>query len=90
MADTAAKSKDQATAPLHSWPDDVYRILKEAGVKVLPREKGTDKTIDWKAVLTKIKGKKPDVVFYGGMDATGGPLLKQARAFGMAVGGHHG
>lgn len=33
MADTAAKTKDQATAPLPSWPDDVYRILKEAGVK---------------------------------------------------------
>ncbi|MCZ7654996.1 MAG: branched-chain amino acid ABC transporter substrate-binding protein [Rhodocyclaceae bacterium] len=59
--------------------NEVEKKLKAAGVKVLPREKGTDKTIDWKAVLTKIKGKKPDVVFYGGMDATGGPLLKQAR-----------
>jgi branched-chain amino acid transport system substrate-binding protein len=52
---------------------------------VLPREKGTDKTVDWKAVLTKIKGKKPDAVFYGGMDATGGPLLKQARELKMTA-----
>ena len=30
-----------------------------------------------------MKGIKPDAVFYGGMDATGGPLLKQARELGI-------
>ena len=44
---------------------------------------GTDKTTDWKAVLTKIRGQKPDAVFYGGMDATGGPLIKQGRELGI-------
>ena len=70
---------DDATAYGEGLANEVEKALKAAGVKVLPREKGTDKTADWKAVLTKIKGKKPDVIFYGGMDATGGPLLKQAR-----------
>ncbi len=70
---------DDATAYGEGLANEVEKTLKAAGVRVLPREKGTDKTVDWKAVLTKIKGKKPDVVFYGGMDATGGPLLKQAR-----------
>lgn len=70
---------DDATAYGEGLANEVEKTLKAAGVTVLPREKGTDKTADWKAVLTKIKGKKPDVVFYGGMDATGGPLLKQAR-----------
>jgi branched-chain amino acid transport system substrate-binding protein len=70
---------DDATAYGEGLANEVEKTLKAAGVTVLPREKGTDKTVDWKAVLTKIKGKKPDVVFYGGMDATGGPLLKQAR-----------
>jgi len=36
-------------------------------------------------VLTKVKGKKPDAVFYGGMDATGGPLIKQARELKMTA-----
>src|SRR5207247_1937198 len=27
--------------------------------------------------------KDPDVIFYGGMDATGGPMLKQARELGI-------
>jgi branched-chain amino acid transport system substrate-binding protein len=34
-------------------------------------------------VLTKLKGRSPDAVFYGGMDATGGPLLKQGRELGI-------
>ena len=55
----------------------------KAKINVLPREKGTDKTTDWKAVLTKLRGRNPDAVFYGGMDATGGPLLKQGRELGI-------
>ena len=70
---------DDATAYGEGLANEVEKTLKAAGVKVLPREKGTDKTSDWKAVLTKLKGRRPDAVFYGGMDATGGPLLKQAR-----------
>ena len=74
---------DDATAYGEGLANEVEKTLKAAGVKVLPREKGTDKTVDWKAVLTKVKGKKPDAVFYGGMGATGGPLLKQARELGI-------
>ena len=52
-------------------------------MQIVAREKTTDKATDFKAILTKIKGKDPDVVFYGGMDATGGPMLKQARELGI-------
>ncbi|HEY5636034.1 MAG TPA: branched-chain amino acid ABC transporter substrate-binding protein [Burkholderiales bacterium] len=74
---------DDATAYGEGIANEVEKTLKAAGVTVLPREKGTDKTTDWKAVLTKLKGKKPDAVFYGGMDATGGPLMKQGRELGI-------
>lgn len=76
---------DDATPYGEGLANEVEKTLKAAGVKVLPREKGTDKTTDWKAILTKLKGKKPDAVFYGGMDATGGPLLKQARELKIDV-----
>src|SRR2546422_5718305 len=66
--------------------NEVEKTLKAANIKVLPREKGTDKTTDWKAVLTKLRGRRPDAVFYGGMDATGGPLLKQGRELGIKAG----
>jgi len=74
---------DDATAYGEGLANQVEKTLVAAGVKVLPREKGTDKTTDWKAVLTKVKGAGPDAVFYGGMDATGGPLLRQGRELGI-------
>ena len=74
---------DDATSYGEGLADQVEKTLTAAGVKVLPREKGTDKTSDWKAVLTKVKGGNPDAIFYGGMDATGGPLLRQGRELGI-------
>jgi branched-chain amino acid transport system substrate-binding protein len=76
---------DDATAYGEGLANEVEKSLKAANIKVLPREKGTDKTTDWdwKAILTKLKGRNPDAVFYGGMDATGGPLLKQGRELGL-------
>jgi branched-chain amino acid transport system substrate-binding protein len=74
---------DDATAYGEGIANEVEKTLKAAKINVLPREKGTDKTTDWKAILTKLRGRKPDAVFYGGMDATGGPLLKQGRELGI-------
>ena len=74
---------DDATAYGEGLANEVEKSLKAANIRVLAREKGTDKTTDWKAVLTKVKGKNADAVFYGGMDATGGPLLKQGRELGV-------
>src|SRR5437899_4536649 len=74
---------DDATAYGEGIANEVEKTLKAANIKVLPRQQGTDKTTDWKAVLTKLRGRNPDAVFYGGMDATGGPLLKQGRELGI-------
>src|SRR5258705_2390359 len=74
---------DDATAYGEGIANEVEKTLKAQKISVLPREKGTDKTTDWKAVLTKLRGRNPDAVFYGGMDATGGLLLKQARELGI-------
>ena len=73
---------DDATAYGEGIANEVEKTLKAAKINVLPREKGTDKTTDWKAILTKLRGRNPDAVFYGGMDATGG-LLKQGRELGI-------
>ena len=74
---------DDATAYGEGLANEVEKSLKAAGVQVVAHEKATDKTTDFKAILTKIKGKNPDAVFYGGMDATGGPMIKQARELGI-------
>jgi branched-chain amino acid transport system substrate-binding protein len=74
---------DDKTAYGEGIANEVDKTLKAAKVQVVGRERTTDTETDFKAILTKIKGKNPDVVFYGGMDQTGGPLLKQARELGI-------
>lgn len=74
---------DDATAYGEGLANEVEKTLKAAGVAVVAREKTNDKATDFKAILTKMKGRGPDAIFYGGMDATGGPMLKQARELGI-------
>src|SRR4029078_1856592 len=74
---------DDATAYGEGLANEVEKTLKAAGVQIVTREKTNDKATDFKAILTKIRGRNPDAVFYGGMDATGGPMLKQARELGI-------
>lgn len=74
---------DDATAYGEGLANGVEKTLKAAGIAVLPREKGTAQTRDWRAILTKLYGENPDAIFYGGMDSSAGPLIKQAREFGI-------
>ncbi len=74
---------DDATAYGEGLANEVEKALKAGGIRVLPREKGTDTTTDWKAILTKLRGKKPDAIFYGGMDSGAAPLMKQGRELGI-------
>ena len=74
---------DDRTAYGQGLADQVEAKVKALGSKVVAREYGTDKTTDWMAILTSIKAKSPDVVIYGGMDATAGPLLQQMRRLGI-------
>jgi branched-chain amino acid transport system substrate-binding protein len=74
---------DDKTAYGEGLANEVEKYLKGKKVAIVGRERTTDKETDFKAILTKIKAKNPDVVFHGGMDATGGPMLKQARELGI-------
>lgn len=40
---------------------------------------------DFKAVLTDVKGKNPELIYFGGIYPEGGLLVKQARELGMDV-----
>lgn len=74
---------DDSTQYGKGLADEFEKTVKAAGVKVVTREASNNKATDFKAILTKIKGSKPDVIMYGGMDATGGPLAKQATELGI-------
>lgn len=74
---------DDKTAYGEGLANEVEKSLRGAKVSIVGRERTSDKETDFKAILTKIKARNPDVVFHGGMDATGGPMLKQARELGI-------
>lgn len=53
------------------------------GMKVVDEQYTTDKATDFMAILTAIKSKKPDAIFFGGMDAQAGPMLRQMMQLGL-------
>ena len=59
------------------------KSAKKAGATEVAREFTTDKAVDFQSILTTIKGKQPDVIFYGGMDAQAGPMLRQIKQLGI-------
>jgi branched-chain amino acid transport system substrate-binding protein len=63
--------------------DEFEKAVKAAGGKVIGREFTNDKATDFTAILTTLKGKKPDLVFFGGMDNVAGPMLRQMKQLGI-------
>ncbi len=74
---------DDSTAYGQGLADQFSEAIKGGGAQVVAREATNDKAIDFKGLITKIKGQSPDVIFYGGMDATAGPFIKQAAQLGL-------
>ncbi len=74
---------DDRTAYGQGLADEFKKAAEAAGLKVVATEYTNDKATDFKAILTKIKSTKADLVFYGGMDAQGGPMAKQMKELGI-------
>ncbi len=76
---------DDRTAYGQGLADEVEKAAKNAGASIVAHEYTTDKSTDFMAILTAIKAKKPDVIFYGGMDSQGGPMAKQLKSLGITA-----
>ncbi|TPW09898.1 MAG: branched-chain amino acid transport system substrate-binding protein, partial [Halothiobacillaceae bacterium] len=76
---------DDRTAYGQGLADVVEKTSQAAGVEIVAHEYTTDKSTDFMAILTTIKAKKPDVLFYGGMDGQAGPMVKQVKALGLTA-----
>jgi branched-chain amino acid transport system substrate-binding protein len=74
---------DDRTAYGQGVADEFAKGVQAAGGKIVTRQYTTDKATDFSAILTTIRGRKPDVVFFGGMDAVGGPMLRQMKQLGI-------
>jgi branched-chain amino acid transport system substrate-binding protein len=74
---------DDRTAYGQGVAEEFKKGASAAGGTIVGHEFTTDKASDFNAILTTLKAKKPDVVFFGGMDAVAGPMLRQMKSLGI-------
>jgi branched-chain amino acid transport system substrate-binding protein len=53
------------------------------GIQIVDEQATNDKATDFMSILTAIKGKKPDGIFFGGMGPQAGPMLRQMQQLGL-------
>ena len=74
---------DDRTAYGQGVAEEFKKAAQAAGGKIVGHEFTNDKASDFMAILTTLKAKNPDVIFFGGMDAVGGPMLRQMKSLGI-------
>jgi branched-chain amino acid transport system substrate-binding protein len=76
---------DDRTAYGQGLAQEFEKAAKSSGGEVVAHEFTNDKATDFSAILTSIKGKNPDLIFFGGMDPQGGPMAKQMKSLGLTA-----
>ena len=74
---------DDRTSYGQGVAEEFAKSVAAAGGKVVSRQYTTDRATDFQAVLTSVKSTNPQVVFFGGMDAVAGPMLRQMKQLGI-------
>ena len=75
---------DDRTAYGKGLTDEFIKNVKKKGAAhIVSQQYTTDKASEFSAILTAVKSKKPDLVFFGGMDAVAGPMLQQMKKLGI-------
>ena len=86
-ADTLKLKKVAVIDDRTAYGQGVASVFKatalQKGMAVVAEEFTNDKATDFMAILTKIKSTKPDAIFYGGLDAQAGPMLRQMVQLGL-------
>ncbi|HXV09718.1 MAG TPA: branched-chain amino acid ABC transporter substrate-binding protein [Burkholderiales bacterium] len=74
---------DDSTAYGQGLAQNFEDTVKALGAEVVAREHTTDKDTDFKAILTRIKGRQPDLIMFGGIDPQAGPMVRQIAELGI-------
>jgi branched-chain amino acid transport system substrate-binding protein len=74
---------DDRTAYGQGVADAFEAGAREAGAVVVDREFANDRMTDFSRVVTALAAHDPDMVFFGGMDAQAGPLLREMQRQGI-------
>jgi branched-chain amino acid transport system substrate-binding protein len=80
---------DDRTAYGKGLADEFVKNIKRngpaAGASIVSTQYTSEKAIDFSAILTAVKATKPDMIFFGGMDAVAGPMLRQMKQLGIPI-----
>lgn len=80
---------DDRTAYGKGLADEFSKTVKRTGAatgsSIVSTQFTNDKATDLTAILTAIKATRPDLIFFGGMDAVAAPMLRQMKQLGFPV-----
>jgi branched-chain amino acid transport system substrate-binding protein len=80
---------DDRTAYGKGLADEFSKTVKRtgaaSGTTIVSTQFTNDKATDMTAILTAIKATRPDMIFFGGMDAVAAPMLRQMKQLGFPV-----
>lgn len=76
---------DDRTAFGQGVADEFSKEAKKQGITVVGHEFTTDKSVDFLAILTSLKAKQPEAIFFGGYAAQAAPMTRQMKQLGITA-----
>ena len=76
---------DDRTAFGQGVAAEFVKVAKSAGLQVAGHEFTTDKATDFATILTNLKAKNVDAIFFGGYAPQGAPMARQMKQLGMTA-----
>ncbi len=70
---------DDRTAFGQGLADEFVKEANKQGLTIVGKEFTTDKATDFSAILTNLKGKQPEAIFYGGYAPQAAPMAQQMK-----------
>ncbi|TFZ00828.1 branched-chain amino acid ABC transporter substrate-binding protein [Ramlibacter henchirensis] len=75
---------DDRTAYGQGVAEVFKKTAQSKGMQILDEQFTTAQATDFMAILTAIKAKNPEAIFFGGMDPQAGPMLRQMEQLGLS------
>ena len=76
---------DDRTAFGQGVADQFTKEAKKQGLTVVGQEFTTDKSTDFLSILTSLKGKQPQAIFFGGYAPQAAPMARQMKQLGISA-----
>jgi branched-chain amino acid transport system substrate-binding protein len=74
---------DDGTAYGEGLADAFEKVARAGGATIVARKRTTDTETDFRAILTEIKARNPDLIMFGGIDPQAGPMVRQMSRLGI-------